>query len=65
MPWQSTQQQRWGHTPAGLRALGGPAKVAEWDRASKGLKLPRIAPPRMPRTLKTKLVPLKSLMRLK
>jgi len=65
MPWQSTQQQRWGHTPAGLRALGGPMKVAEWDRASKGLKLPRIARPPKPRMLKTKLVPLKSLVRLK
>ncbi len=40
-------------------------KVAEWDRASKGLKLPRIARPPKPRMLKTKLVPLKSLVRLK
>jgi hypothetical protein len=67
MPWLSRQQQRWGHTPSGLKALGGPAKVAEWDQASRGMKLPRIAAPRKPRSLKMKMVPLKSLakMRLK
>jgi hypothetical protein len=36
MPFVSRRQQRWGHTPEGEKALGGPAKVAEWDRATKG-----------------------------
>lgn len=40
MPFKSRAQQRWGHTPTGEKALGGPAKVAEWDAASKGKKLP-------------------------
>lgn len=40
MPWQSDQQRKWGHTKAGLKALGGKSKVAEWDAASKGKKLP-------------------------
>lgn len=41
MPYQSLAQERWAHTPAGTRALGGKAKVAEWDAATKGKKLPR------------------------
>lgn len=36
MPWESKAQQRWGHSPAGEEALGGPAKVHEWDEATKG-----------------------------
>jgi hypothetical protein len=40
MPFTSLAQQRWGHSPAGIKALGGPAKVAEWDAATKGKKLP-------------------------
>ena len=40
MPYQSDAQRRWAHTPSGEKALGGPAKVAEWDSASKGMKLP-------------------------
>lgn len=40
MPYQSDAQRRWAHTDAGEKALGGPSKVAEWDRASKGMKLP-------------------------
>jgi hypothetical protein len=35
MPFVSPRQQRWGHTAEGEKALGGPAKVAEWDRATK------------------------------
>jgi hypothetical protein len=31
MPFVSRQQQRWGHTEAGQKALGGPAAVKEWD----------------------------------
>ena len=40
MPYKSASQRGWAHTPEGERALGGPEKVAEWDHASKGLKLP-------------------------
>jgi hypothetical protein len=40
MPYKSAKQRRWAHTPAGTRALGGKEKVAEWDRESKGAKLP-------------------------
>jgi len=41
MPWKSDQQRKWGHTAAGLKALGGSAKVAEWDRESKGKSMPK------------------------
>ncbi len=38
MPFLSKSQQRWGHTPAGVKALGGKAAVSEWDAATpKGL----------------------------
>jgi hypothetical protein len=39
LPWLSGKQQRWGHSAAGIEALGGPAKVHEWDQATdfKGL----------------------------
>lgn len=40
MPYVSDAQRRWAHTAKGIKALGGKAKVAEWDRASKGKKLP-------------------------
>lgn len=40
MPWLSEAQRRWGHSPSGVKALGGKAKVAEWDAASKGKKRP-------------------------
>ena len=36
MPYLSKAQQGWAHTPAGTKALGGPAKVHEWDKATKG-----------------------------
>lgn len=51
MPFKSDKQRRWAHTATGERALGGPAKVAEWDKASKGMDLPETAPaaPRGPR----------------
>jgi hypothetical protein len=41
MPYRSIQQERWAHTPAGEKALGGASKVAEWDAASKGKRLPK------------------------
>jgi hypothetical protein len=40
VPYKSAAQRRWAHTPAGTKALGGPEKVAEWDAATKGKKLP-------------------------
>lgn len=45
MPWKSDAQRRWGHSPAGLKALGGKKKVAEWDRASKGEDVPEKVTP--------------------
>ena len=45
MPYKSAAQRGWAHTPAGTEALGGPAKVAEWDAASKGLHVPQYAAP--------------------
>jgi hypothetical protein len=41
MPYVSLAQERWAHTQAGTKALGGPAKVAEWDAATKGKDLPQ------------------------
>lgn len=38
MPYKSLAQERWAHTPEGRKALG--AKLAEFDAASKGMKLP-------------------------
>jgi len=40
MPYTSDSQRRWAHTRTGTKALGGKRKVAEWDSASKGRKLP-------------------------
>jgi hypothetical protein len=43
MPWKSAKQAAWGHSPAGLKALGGAAKVAEWDASTpKGSLKPRV-----------------------
>ena len=44
MPYTSDAQRRWAHTKTGTEALGGPSKVAEWDKASKGKNLPERAP---------------------
>jgi hypothetical protein len=41
MPYVSSQQRKWAHTKKGTKVLGGKKKVAEWDRASKGKKLPK------------------------
>ena len=43
MPYASDKQRRWAHTAAGKRALGGSARVHEWDAASRGMKLPERA----------------------
>lgn len=40
MPWKSKAEARWGHSPAGLRALGGKQAVAEWDGATPKGSLP-------------------------
>jgi hypothetical protein len=40
VPWASKRQARWGHSPAGLAALGGQQKVAEWDQATTPGSLP-------------------------
>ena len=40
-PYHSEKQRAWAHTKAGTKALGGKAKVSEWDRASKGHTLPK------------------------
>ena len=34
MPWRSKDQAAWGHSPSGIKALGGASKVAEWDAAT-------------------------------
>ena len=34
MPFSSRAQQRWGHSPSGVRALGGDDKVKQWDDAT-------------------------------
>ena len=43
MPYSSLQQMKWAHTTAGTKALGGAKKVAEWDKETKGMKLPKYA----------------------
>jgi hypothetical protein len=40
MPYVSKKQEAWAHTKTGMKALGGQAKVSEWDKASKGMMLP-------------------------
>jgi hypothetical protein len=47
MPYKSDAQRRWAHTKDGTEALGGPDKVAEWDAASKGKKLPKRVKPKV------------------
>lgn len=41
MPYKSQQQRKWAHTKRGMKALGK-KKVAEYDRKSKGKKLPKV-----------------------
>ena len=40
MPFLSKAQQRWGHSPAGIKALGGKQAVHEWDQATNFGSLP-------------------------
>lgn len=46
VPYKSNAQRKWAHTKKGTEALGGPEKVAEWDRASEGKKLPEKVSPK-------------------
>lgn len=48
MPFLSEAQRGWGHTPEGMKALGGADKVAEWDQATKGKELPDKVPANHP-----------------
>jgi hypothetical protein len=43
MPYQSQAQAGWFHTHKKLLAKQG-VSVAEWDKATKGKKLPKRAP---------------------
>ena len=44
MPWLSKKQAAWGHSPAGVKALGGKAAVSEWDSATPKGSLPDKVP---------------------
>lgn len=47
MPFKSALQNRWAHTPKGTRALGGKAKVEEWESATDYKNLPeKVAKPK-------------------
>ena len=41
MPWKSQAQRKWGSSPAGIKALGGKKNVEEWNKSTKGKKLPQ------------------------
>lgn len=41
MPFESTAQNAWAHTPEGVKALGGEAKVKEWEHATDYSHLPK------------------------
>lgn len=42
MPFKSEAQRRWAYTKEGTKALGGKAKVQEWERATGNKKLPQV-----------------------
>lgn len=44
MPFVSKRQQAWGNSPTGIKALGGKKNVEEWNKATKGKQLPKVAP---------------------
>lgn len=63
MPWASKSQAAWGHSKSGVKALGGKAKVSEWDSATaKGTLPPKV---KKPATRTGKNISLRSLMRAK
>lgn len=41
MPFKSKAQNAWAHTPAGTKALGGAAKVKEWEGSTDYSHLPQ------------------------
>lgn len=41
MPFESKDQNAWAHTKAGTEALGGEAKVKEWEQATDYSNLPK------------------------
>ena len=41
MPFKSEAQRRWAYTKAGTKALGGKKAVAEWEKATGDMKLPK------------------------
>ena len=40
MPWTSKKQAAWGHSPAGMKALGGKDAVSEWDSSTDFKNIP-------------------------
>src|SRR5271165_500583 len=44
MPFKSKAQNAWAHTAAGTKALGGAAKVKEWEGATDYKSLPKRVP---------------------
>lgn len=49
MPFKSLKQERFAHTEKGQKAFGK-KNVDEFDQASKGMKLPEVAPMPKPKT---------------
>lgn len=47
MPFKSLAQNRWAHTPTGVRALGGSGHVKEWEAATDYHALPERKDPPM------------------
>jgi hypothetical protein len=41
MPFVSKAQNAWGHTSAGVKALGGASKVKEWESSTDYSSLPK------------------------
>lgn len=44
MPFKSQRQRAWAYTKEGMKALGGKKAVEEWEKATQGKKLPKVAP---------------------
>jgi hypothetical protein len=55
MPFESVAQNAWAHTPAGTKALGGEAKVKEWEHATNYSDLPAHAHKHAPYSMVRKL----------
>lgn len=49
MPYKSARQERWAHTETGRKKMGK-KNVDEFDQASKGMKLPEVAPMPQPKS---------------